>query len=123
MTVLRLVADFAVPDPAAGRAFYGDLLGLEPVMDQGWVVTWAAPDGAGGPASRPRPQVTLAREGGAGAPIPDLSVEVDDVDALHARAVAAGFDVLRPLTDEPWGVRRLFLRDPFGRVINILQHI
>ena len=50
-------------DPAAGRVFYADVLGLEPVMDLGWIVT-----------------------------------------------------------DEAWGVRRFFVREPGGRVLNILSH-
>jgi catechol 2,3-dioxygenase-like lactoylglutathione lyase family enzyme len=25
--------------------------------------------------------------------------------------------------DEPWGVRRFYVRDPFGKLINILSHV
>jgi uncharacterized glyoxalase superfamily protein PhnB len=53
---------------------------------------------------------------------PDVSIEVDDVDAVHARAVAAGADIVYPLTDEEWGLRRFFVRDPDGAVLNITQH-
>jgi uncharacterized glyoxalase superfamily protein PhnB len=53
---------------------------------------------------------------------PDISIEVDDVDQVHARAVAAGADVVYPLTDEEWGLRRFFVRDPNGAVINVTQH-
>ena len=28
-----------------------------------------------------------------------------------------------PLTDEPWGVRRFFVRAPGGHVINVAQHL
>jgi len=27
-----------------------------------------------------------------------------------------------PLTDEPWGVRRFFVRDPNGVVLNVMSH-
>lgn len=54
--------------------------------------------------------------------IPDVSVEVDDVDALHQAARRAGAEIVHPLTDEPWGVRRFFVRDPNGRVVNVLTH-
>ena len=54
---------------------------------------------------------------------PDVSIEVDDVDAVHARAVAAGADIVYPLTDEEWGLRRFFVRDPDGAVLNITQHL
>jgi len=53
---------------------------------------------------------------------PDVSIEVDDVDEVHARAVAAGAEIVYPLTDEEWGLRRFFVRDPNGAVINVTEH-
>lgn len=47
-----------------------------------------------------------------------ISVKVADVDACYAAAVQRGFVVVYPLIDEPWGVRRFFVRDPDG----ILSH-
>lgn len=116
MAVLRIVANIASPDPARSRAFYEDFLGLETAMDLGWIVTFAAP------ATMGMPQVSVASEGGAGTALPDLSIEVDDVDALWARAAALDIPVVYPLTDEPWGVRRFFVADPNGRTVNILTH-
>jgi uncharacterized glyoxalase superfamily protein PhnB len=55
--------------------------------------------------------------------IPDVSVQVDDVDACHAAAVQAGAEIACPLTLEPWDVRRFFARDPDGHAINVLSHI
>jgi predicted enzyme related to lactoylglutathione lyase len=52
---------------------------------------------------------------------PDISIEVDDVDAVHATAVRLGHEIVHPLTDEPWGVR-FFVREPTGKVLNILSH-
>ena len=49
-------------------------------------------------------------------------MEVDDVDAVHAKAVADGLEIVHPLTDETWGVRRFFVRDPDGLVVNVLSH-
>jgi lactoylglutathione lyase len=63
------------------------------------------------------------REGGSGTEVPDISVEVDDVDAVYARAERAGLDIVYRLIDEPWGVRRFYVRDPEGRTINILSHL
>ena len=51
-----------------------------------------------------------------------LSIEVDDVDAIYRRALAANLETVYDLTDEPWGVRRFYLRDPLGRLVNILSH-
>jgi uncharacterized glyoxalase superfamily protein PhnB len=53
---------------------------------------------------------------------PDISIDVDDVDAVFGRAVEAGAEVVYPLTDEDWGLRRFFVRDPNGTVINVTQH-
>ena len=115
MTVLRIIPNLAADEPAAIRDFYVTLLGIAPVMDHGWIVTLA------GSASQ-TPQMSIAREGGSGTPVPALSIEVDDVDAVYDRAVAAGCSIVYPITDEPWGVRRFYLRDPAGTLVNILSH-
>lgn len=54
---------------------------------------------------------------------PHVSIEVADVVSVHAQAVRRGDDIVYPLTDEPWDVRRFFVRDPNGVVINVLSHI
>lgn len=51
--------------------------------------------------------------------IPDMSIEVDDVDAAVRES---GAEIVHPLRDEEWGVRRFFVRDPNGRVVNVLGH-
>ena len=43
-----------------------------------------------------------------------LSLYVADVDALSARAVAAGATLLRPVCDEFYGDRVAWMTDPFG---------
>jgi catechol 2,3-dioxygenase-like lactoylglutathione lyase family enzyme len=117
MSVRRIVANIAVTDTGPSAAFYRDILDLEPVMDHGWFVTLAA---AG--ASPARPQIGIATEGGSGTPVPDLSIEVDDLDTVIARIARAGHRLEYGPAVEPWGVRRLFLRDPNGRLLNILEH-
>ncbi len=37
--------------------------------------------------------------------------------------ITAGFKIEYELTDEPWGVRRFYVRDPFGKLVNILSHL
>ncbi|MCV9962332.1 VOC family protein [Pararhizobium sp. BT-229] len=115
MTVRRIVANLHAPDPQAARAFYGDLLDLDIVMDLGWIVTFASGEQA--PA-----QVSIAREGGSGTSVPQLSIEVDDVDEIYAKAKAMDLAIVYDITDEPWGVRRFYVRDPFGTIVNILSH-
>ena len=73
-------------------------------------------------AAQARVQVSIMREGGSGTPVPDLSIEVDDVDATLEQAIAMGFPIEYGPADEDWGVRRFFVRDPFGRLVNILTH-
>ncbi|MBE9603825.1 VOC family protein [Acetobacteraceae bacterium H6797] len=116
MAVKRIVANIAAPHPEAARAFYGDVLGLDLVMDHGWIVTFAAAP------LMAAPQISIASEGGSGTPVPDLSIEVDDLDAVLGRAKAAGYEIAYGPRQEPWGVRRFYLRDPFGRLVNVLTH-
>ncbi|MFC5140002.1 VOC family protein [Actinomycetospora rhizophila] len=112
MTVHRIVANLAVEDPAADAPFWTGLLGLETAMDMGWVVNHRS-----GTA-----QVQLISCDASAPEDSRVSVEVDDVDAVHAQAVAAGYEIVHPLTDEPWGVRRFFVRTPQGVVVNVLAH-
>ncbi|GEC53974.1 glyoxalase [Bradyrhizobium elkanii] len=111
----RIVANVAASDTAAARSFYRDLLGLEPLMDFGWVATY-------GSSETMQAQISFASEGGSGTPVPDLSIEVDDLDEALRRMKAARIAIEYGPADEPWGVRRFFVRDPFGKLINILEH-
>ena len=115
MKVKRIVANIAAPDPAAAKRFYGKLLGLSVLMDMGWIATYGAESSA-------TVQVSFMTEGGSGAPVPDLSIEVDDLDQAIARMKKAKIPFEYGPTSEPWGVRRFFVRDPFGRLVNILAH-
>ncbi|QOZ19142.1 glyoxalase [Bradyrhizobium sp. CCBAU 21365] len=111
----RIVANVAASDTAAARSFYRDLLGLEPLMDFGWFATY-------GSSETMQAQISFASEGGSGTPVPDLSIEVDDLDEALRRMKAARIAIEYGPADEPWGVRRFFVRDPFGKLINILEH-
>jgi uncharacterized glyoxalase superfamily protein PhnB len=67
-------------------------------------------------------QLSISSQGGSGAPVPHQSIEVDDVDAVYLRVKAQGIPIAYDLTDEPWAVRRFFLRDPAGKLLNVLTH-
>lgn len=116
MTVKRIVANVATNDVQAAKAFYADVLDLDVLMDHGWIATY-------GRASEPGVQISFATEGGSGTPVPDLSIEVDDADAALQRCVQAGLSVEYGPLDEPWGVRRFYVRDPFGNLVNVLAHL
>ena len=64
----------------------------------------------------------LRQRRGSGTPVPDLSIEVDNLQDVLQRMRAAGIALEYGPADEPWGVRRFFVRDPFGRLLNILAH-
>ncbi|HEV2767291.1 MAG TPA: VOC family protein [Acidimicrobiales bacterium] len=117
MSIRRVVPNLLTPDMDASRTFYGEFLGLDLVMDLGWIVTYASP-------SNPTAQISISPgEALVGQQMrPYLSIEVDDVDAVHAGAVARGYDIVHPLTNEPWGVRRFFVVEPGELVLNILGH-
>ncbi len=115
MTARRVVPDLHAEDPAAAAEFYADVLGLEVAMDLGWVVTVAAPENRAA-------QLNLMGEDATAPERPAVSIEVDDVDAAYAVAERRGAEIVHPLTDEPWGVRRFFVRDPAGNVVNVLSH-
>jgi catechol 2,3-dioxygenase-like lactoylglutathione lyase family enzyme len=115
MAVKRVVADLKSDSMEEAKAFYTSILGLEVVMDLGWIVTLAAPH-------HPEVQLTIMTHDATAPVVPVASVEVDDVDASYQAARAAGVEIVHQLTDEPWGVRRFFLRDPSGHVINVLSH-
>lgn len=115
MKVRRIVANIETRDAAAAKRFYQDVLGLDLLMDQGWIATY-------GSQERMQVQVSFMAQGGSGTPVPDLSIEVDDVDEALAAMKAAGFAIEYGPADEPWGVRRFYVRDPLGRLVNILSH-
>src|SRR5690242_9278003 len=110
MAVLRIVTNIPAVQLDAARVFYSDVLGLQLVMDHGWIQTFAA---TGRTAT---PQVSVASEGGSGTPVPDISIEVDDFDEVLQRARERGFPIEYGPAREPWGVQRFYVREPFGRL-------
>ncbi|MFL1672890.1 VOC family protein [Paenibacillus dendritiformis] len=116
MKVRRIVANIGAQDIAEAERFYRDVLGLDVLMDHGWIVTY-------GSGEKMSVQLSVAAEGGSKTPVPDLSIEVDDVDAALERMRNAGFPIEYGPADEPWGVRRFYVRDPFGKLVNIVAHM
>jgi catechol 2,3-dioxygenase-like lactoylglutathione lyase family enzyme len=115
VSVERVVPNLASRSLEAAKRFYGHVFGLEPVMDHGWIVTLADPH-------QPGSQISLMTHDETAAVVPDVSIQVDDVDVAYAAALQAGAEVIHPLTNEPWGIRRFFVRDPDGHVLNVLSH-
>ncbi|WP_251092396.1 VOC family protein [Streptomyces sp. Caat 7-52] len=114
MPVRRVVPNIRSSAAPESAEFYG-VLGLEEVMDHGWIRTLAS-------AENPAVQLSLMTEDLTAPVVPDLSIEVEDVDAAYAAMRGRGAEIVHPLTDEEWGVRRFFVRDPNGQVVNVLGH-
>jgi catechol 2,3-dioxygenase-like lactoylglutathione lyase family enzyme len=98
------------------RDFYTGVLGFDVAMDMGWIVGLASPD-------VPSAQISLFPRSEGSSPSPDITVEVDDVDGAHDAAAGGGYEIVYPLTDEDWGVRRFFVRDPGGVIVNVMVHV
>jgi uncharacterized glyoxalase superfamily protein PhnB len=113
VTISRAVPNIRAERPSDTRDFFVELLGFDVAMDLGWVVTLAS-------SPNPSAQVTIIANDDMSAP--GISVEVADVDAVHAKAVEQGLEIAYPIRDEDWGVRRFMLREPSGTVINVLSH-
>lgn len=113
MGVHWVAADLPADDLASSAAFFEGVLGMrEESLGLDWVTRFVGEDGE-------RVQVVVAD---ATATVrPDLSVKVDDVEQAYDAARAAGLEILHPLTTEPWGVRRFFVRAPGGAVVNVQQ--
>jgi catechol 2,3-dioxygenase-like lactoylglutathione lyase family enzyme len=115
--VRRIVAYAGGNERAASRDFYVEVLGMQVTMDDP-VLDLQSPDD-------PSAEVIIGAQEMQD-PRPSFGVDVGEpaaVAAAHAEAVKRGLRVLYPLTDEPWGVRRFFVEDPGGTVVNVLAHI
>ena len=115
MKVNRIIANTSTEDPSRADAFYRDILGLDLVMDHGWIRTYAS-------VVLMPVQISFASQGGSNTPVPDLSIEVDDLEEALHRVRSAGIHIEYGPVSEPWGVRRFYVKDPLGKLLNILQH-
>jgi len=115
VSIRRVVPNIQTEQFEESGAFWSELLGFKLGMDQGWIQTFVSP-------SNPTAQVSLIRADQSAPVVPGISIEVGNVDAIHAEARRRGLEIVHPLTDEPWGVRRFFVRAPDGTVVNIAAH-
>lgn len=114
MAVKRIKPNIQSDNFDESRAFYSDVIGLEEQGGLDWILFFGT--------DQREVQLSVMELDIKAHIHPDVSIEVDDVDEVHARAVEAGADIVYPLTDEDWGLRRFFVRDPNGAVINVTQH-
>lgn len=112
--IRRIVSNIQTTNIEQSEQFYTQVIGLVKAMDLGWIQTYVAPED-------PTTQISLLTNDPSGIH-PSLSVEVADVDRVYESVVMQGYPIVYPLTDEPWGVRRFFIQEPSGAIINIASH-
>jgi catechol 2,3-dioxygenase-like lactoylglutathione lyase family enzyme len=113
-------------DLARSKAFYGNVLGMEMEFEDDESVGFKIKAVAfivlqvdrarvqlqGEPTATPRAGATAF-----------LTTFTDDVDALHADLVGRGIDFFQYPTDQPWGMRTAYFKDPDGHIWEIAQPI
>ncbi len=115
MHAKRIMANLQVADVETAKSFYTDYLGLGiEEFNMGWVARYTSPDSA--------TSVQLVTRDAAAPETPAISVHTDDVDGAYEEAQRLGYEIVHPLTTEPWGVRRFLVRAPDGNVINVVRH-
>lgn len=115
MRVIRVTIDLTVPDIDEAKAFYAGYLGLD-AQDMGlnWVTRFVVPDTG--------EHIQVVSQDATASENAMLTVKVDDVQEAYASALERGYEIVHPLTTEPWGIRRFFVRAPDGTVLNIAEH-
>ena len=115
MSIRRIVPNLRTSGMDESREFYSGFLGLQIEMDMDWIITFVAD-------RNPTAQLSVITSDLTAPVPPDLTIEVDDIDELYAKAIQRGVTIVYPLTAEQWGVRRFFVREPNGSVINLMMH-
>ncbi len=115
MRATRITANLAVADMQATKSFYTDYLGLSTEeFNLGWVARYTSPDTGA--------NIQLVTRDASAPEDSVISVHTDDVEGAYDEARQLGYEIVHPITTEPWGVRRFFVRAPDGNVINIVAH-
>ncbi|MCU1688090.1 MAG: glyoxalase [Jatrophihabitantaceae bacterium] len=115
MRAIRIIADLRVADLESAQGFYRGYLGLSTEeFNLGWVARYTSPDTGA--------MLQLVTDDATAAESPAISVQTDDIEAAYTEAQALGYEIVHPLTNEEWGVRRFFVRAPNGTVINVVRH-
>lgn len=118
MDIRRIFPDISSLNLEESKKFYTEFIGLNLAMDMGWILTFIS-------KSNPTAQIYILRFNN-----PDIdnsnfaiSIEVPDVDKLYEKALLDKWEVVYHKTDEEWGVRRFFVKDPNGVTVNIMCHL
>ena len=115
MHATRITANLRVTDIEAAKSFYTNYLGLSTEeFNMGWVARYTSP--------RSGVNVQLVTRDATAPEDSVVSVHTDDLDGAYEEAQRLGYEIVHPVTTEPWGVRRFFVRAPDGNVVNVVSH-
>jgi len=106
-----------VEDVAAARSFYADLLGLPPLSLEPSVLVFDA-----GPLLIVEQADAEARVEGLVGRFAGVSLDVTDIEALHAKLKARGCTIVGPPKRQSWGGTLMHVKDPSGNVVSFVQN-
>jgi predicted enzyme related to lactoylglutathione lyase len=114
MKAVEVIPNLHTDDIERARDFFRFLGLSEDGMDQGWVARFTSPNSSA--------SVQVVTRDATAPEDSAMTIKVDDVDAAYEEAQRRGYEIVHPITDEPWGIRRFFVRSPDGHVINVAKH-
>lgn len=115
MRATSITPNLRVSDVDAAKSFYTGYLGLSSEeFNMGWVARYTCPSTGA--------HVQLVTRDASAPEDSVISVHTDDVGGAYEEAQELGYEIVHPMTTEPWGVRRFFVRAPDGNVINVVNH-
>lgn len=118
VSIRRIVPNIYSNDLEKNKQFYTGFLEMELAMDMEWILIFISKE-------NPTAQISIFRN--EKKKLLDnasifISIEVSNVDRLYERAKKLNIEIVYPVTNEPWGVRRFFVKDPNGATLNLLAH-
>ena len=118
MNIRRIVPNIISTKLKESKRFYRDFLGLKLAMDMEWILTFVS-------ESNSTAQITIVKDEEKILNNSDLTItiEVSDIDEIYEKANSNKYEITYPITNESWGVRRFFVKDPNGVTINLMKHI
>ena len=118
ISINRIVPNIFSNDLENSKQFYTNFLEMDLVMDMEWILTFASKE-------NPTSQISIIqfdKQGKLDNTATFLSIEVSDIDKLYESAKKQNIEIVYPITEEPWGVKRFFVKEPNGATINLLAH-
>ncbi len=115
----RIVPNIYSDDIEKSKKFYTDFMGMELAMDMDWILTFVSKENRTAQISIIRNEENKPLDNSA----IFLSIEVSGIDNWYKRAKKENIAIFYPITNESWGVRRFFIKDPNGVNLNLLSHL